>query len=133
MLLCLSRLGLLGRDETGGQGVELMVRLLELPVHQADARNERGDVGAGRLGRPGGDLDGRGAQHGEHMGGVDAADAVALEKLGELESDGYRNLAKRRLSRLLERNRRIDSVPRLDMFGNGLEDLPFEYVKQRPV
>src|SRR6516165_4616229 len=35
-----------------------------------------------RFGRPGSDDNGRPAQHVEHMGGVEATDAIALEKLG---------------------------------------------------
>src|SRR5262245_44345683 len=83
MLLPLPRLGLLGRDQAGGKGIEPVMCVLELPVHQADARNERGDVGAGGFGRTGGDLHGRLAQYVEHMGGVEAAYAIALEKLGD--------------------------------------------------
>ena len=60
MLLLLPRLGLLDRDEAGGQGIEPIMRLFELPVDEApvlraDAGNERGDVGAGGFGRAGGD------------------------------------------------------------------------------
>ena len=55
MLLSLPRLGLLGRDEAGGQGIELAMGFLELPVDETDARDERGDVGAGGFGRTGGD------------------------------------------------------------------------------
>ena len=54
MLLPLPRL--LARDEAEGQGVEPVMRFLELPIHQPDARNERGDMAAGRFGSTGGDL-----------------------------------------------------------------------------
>ncbi len=46
-------------------------RLFELPVHEADAGNQRGDVGAGGFGRSGGDLEWRLAQYIEHTAGVE--------------------------------------------------------------
>ena len=56
MLLCLPRLSLLGRGEAGSQGIKPVMGLLELPVDEADAGNERGDVGAGGLGGAGGNF-----------------------------------------------------------------------------
>ena len=81
MLLFLPRLGPLGWDQVGGQGVELLMRLPELPVHETDARNQRGDMSAGGLGRSGGDVHRRRAQHLKHMATIETADTVALEKL----------------------------------------------------
>src|SRR6516165_1151095 len=49
MLLFLPRLGLFGGNEAGGQGIEPAMGFFELPVDEADARNERGDMGAGAL------------------------------------------------------------------------------------
>ncbi|WP_050425670.1 hypothetical protein [Bradyrhizobium tropiciagri] len=66
-LLSLPRLGLFDRDETGGQRAQLMIRLPELPVHEADTRDKRSDVGNGGFGRTGGHLNGRFAQDIEHM------------------------------------------------------------------
>src|SRR5262249_4441037 len=43
MLLVLPRRGLLRWSEAGDQAVEPLVRLFDLTIHQADARNERGD------------------------------------------------------------------------------------------
>lgn len=83
MLLLLLRLHLRGRDEAGGQAIEPMMRLFELRVDEADAGNERGDVGAGGFSRSGGDYERRLAQYIEHTGGVGPADAMAPEKLGD--------------------------------------------------
>jgi len=83
MLLLLPRLGLIRGDETGGEGVEPMMRFLDLLVYETDACDERGNVSAGGFDRAGSDLQRRLTQHGEHMGSVEAADAVALEKLGD--------------------------------------------------
>src|SRR6516164_7022551 len=82
MLLPLPRLRL-GWDEASGESVDLAVGLDELPVHEADASHERGDMGAGGFGRARGDTHGRLAHYVEHMGGVEAADAIALEKGGD--------------------------------------------------
>src|SRR5208283_2549954 len=46
MLLRLPWSGLFRRNEPGGQGIELAMRLFELLVQEPDARNERRDVRA---------------------------------------------------------------------------------------
>ena len=55
----------------------------------------------------------------------------ALQLLCELKGDRRGKFAKGRLFRLLQRDRNIDSVARLNVFGNGIEDLSFEYMKQK--
>ena len=69
--------------------------LLDLAVDQAQALGDGADVGTGRLGGAGGDGERLLAQDGEHGGGVDPADAVCLEDLG----DGCLAAAARRLGR----------------------------------
>jgi len=77
MLLLLPRLHLRGCDEAGGQAIQPMMRLFELPVDEADAGNERGDVGAGGFVGSGGDLERARAmyraQGGRRSGGCDGA------------------------------------------------------------
>jgi hypothetical protein len=80
-LLLLPRLGLVGLGESGGQDVDLAHRLLELLVHEADGLNQDCDVGAGGLSGAGGQAQGLCAQCLEHVCGVEAADAMALEQL----------------------------------------------------
>ena len=46
MLLLAPRLRLLCWDEPGRQGIQPAMSLFDLPVHKADARNERLDMGA---------------------------------------------------------------------------------------
>jgi hypothetical protein len=83
MLLLPPRVRLLGRNEAGGQRREPLMGVLMLTVDETDARNERGEVCAGGFDRAGGNLDGRPAQHIEHMGGIKAADAIALGNFGD--------------------------------------------------
>lgn len=68
MLLCLRRLPLCSCAEAGGQAIEPMMCLFELPVDEADASNERSDVGAGRFGRSRRDFERRPTQYIEHTG-----------------------------------------------------------------
>ena len=56
MLLFLPRPGLLGGGEAGGESVDPLVRVLDLTVDEANARNEGCDVGAGGFDGAGGDL-----------------------------------------------------------------------------
>ena len=87
MLLLPPRPGILCWDEPGWQGVQPAMSLFDLPVHKADARHERLDMGAGRFNRSPCNLHSRFAQDIQNMGGVEAPDAVALQQLG------YRPLA----------------------------------------
>ena len=86
MLLPLPRLGLLGGNEPGNQGIEALMRLLELLVYETQAGDERGDVGTGGLDRTGGNLYGRLSQHIKDMCGVEAPDAIALRILAIVPS-----------------------------------------------
>ena len=45
---------------------------------------------------------------------------LKLERLGELKSHRQRQFPERRLLRLLDRNRDIDPIARLDVVGNGV-------------
>ena len=58
MLLLLPRLGLLGRDHSGGQQVELTMCILDLLIDEADARDERRNVSCGSFCGASGNLDG---------------------------------------------------------------------------
>ena len=51
MLLLPPRPGILCWDEPGWQGIQPAMSLFDLPVHKADARHERLDMGAGRFNR----------------------------------------------------------------------------------
>ena len=68
MLLLLPRPGLLCWDELGRESVQLAVCFFDLPVHKADARNERLDMSAGRFNRSPGNLHSRFAQDIQKMG-----------------------------------------------------------------
>ena len=93
MLLLPPRPCLLCWNEPGRQGIQPAMSLFDLPVHKADARNERLDMGAGRFNRSLGDLHSRLAQDIQNMGGVEAPDAVALQKLGDRRFADARGLA----------------------------------------
>ena len=93
MLLLLPRPGLLCWDELGRESVQLAVCFFDLPVHKADARNERLDMGAGRFNRSPGNLHSRFAQDIQNIGGVEAPDAVALQQLGDRPLADARGLA----------------------------------------
>src|SRR5262245_24320165 len=83
MLLSLPRLGLLGRGQAGGQNFEPVVRVLELLAYEANARNQGRDMGTSGFCRSGRDFHRRLAQNAEHMGGIETADAVALQDSGD--------------------------------------------------
>lgn len=57
--------------------------VLKLTVTETDSSYERGELCAGGFDRAGGDLHGRLAQQLEHMCGIEAAGAIALENLGD--------------------------------------------------
>src|SRR5262249_60635221 len=96
MLLPLPRLVLRGGNETGSQGVEPVMRFLQLLVHEADAGNEGGDMRARSLGRTSSDLHWRLAQNPENMGGIEASNAIALENFSDRRLSGARGLVWRR-------------------------------------
>ena len=68
--------------------------LFDLPVHKADARNERLDMGAGRFNRSPGDLHSRLAQYIQNMSGVKAPDAVTLQQFSYRPLADARGLAR---------------------------------------
>src|SRR5512146_312015 len=78
-LLWLPRLSLFGGAERGGQAVDLSMSVADLAIDQTDAIDQRQDVSAGGFGSAIGDGDGLLAQDVEKLGGVEAADTVALE------------------------------------------------------
>ena len=51
--------------------------------------------------------------------------------LCELKGDRSGKFSKGGLFRLFERNRNVDSIACLNVFGKGSEDLFFEYMKQK--
>ena len=81
MLFCLPWLVFCCGDRAYGQSIKLAMRLLELPIHKADAFNKAGDVSAGGFGRSGRDMQRRLAQHVQNIGRIEAPDAIALQKL----------------------------------------------------
>ena len=93
MLLRLPRFGILYRNELGRESVQLAVCFFDLPVYKADPRNERLDMGAGCFNRSPGHLHSRFAQDIENMDGVEAPDAVALQKFGYRPLADARSLA----------------------------------------
>ncbi|WP_425483124.1 type VI immunity family protein [Chelativorans alearense] len=109
------------RDEAGGQGVEPVMGLLELPVHQPDARNERGNMGAGGLDRPGGDLNGRRAQYVEHMGGIEEA----ADGHDDWHGAGYHDDRRRRRHRRYGHHGGGDDDDHADDVGGAVLVAPF--------
>src|SRR5436190_18714563 len=82
MLPLLPRLSLLRERQARRQAVEPAVRIIELLVDEADAGHKRGDVRTDCFGGSIGDRDRLRAQHAEHVGGVEAANAMALDDFG---------------------------------------------------
>ncbi len=95
MLLLLPRFSILCRNKLGSEGIQLAVRFFDLGVHKADAGNERLDVGAGGFGRTGSNLHRRFAQHIQHMGSIEAPDAIALQQFAYRPLADARGLAGR--------------------------------------
>jgi hypothetical protein len=67
----------------GGQAVDPAMGVFDLTVEQADARDEQSDMGARGFDCSGGDAHRRPAQRVDHESGVEAADAMAFEQLGD--------------------------------------------------
>ncbi len=76
----LPRFGILLGDQARHQAVEPDVSILDLPVEQAKARDQRGDVGACRFGGPLRHRHRRFTDDAHHLRSVEAADAVALQE-----------------------------------------------------
>src|SRR5271166_6950918 len=86
MLLFLPRLGLagiLGWSEASDESVGSALRVLDLPIEQADARDQRSDMGAGRLDGSSGKAERRLFQRLAHVGHGEATNAAALEDCGD--------------------------------------------------
>jgi hypothetical protein len=95
MLLFLPRLGILCRDKLGSEAVQLAVRLFDLPVQQADARDERLDVSAGGCHRSGSHLHRRLAQYRQNMRCVETPDTMAFQYLSNSSFANARSLTGR--------------------------------------
>jgi hypothetical protein len=54
--------------------------VLKLTVNETDTGNERSKECAGGFDCAGGNLHGRTAQHRQHMGGIEAADAISARR-----------------------------------------------------
>ena len=82
MLLFLSRLGLSVQGNSGCQRVKAFVSLFDLCIEQPDARYQRCDVRSCRFRCSSRDAYRLLSQDSKHMGSVEAANTITLQKLG---------------------------------------------------
>ncbi len=88
MLFPLPRPDLLRRNEPGGEGIELAMRLLEVLVNKPDACNERRDMRACGLRCSGSDPQRRLARHVQNVRRFPTPDSMALQDFGDCRLSG---------------------------------------------
>jgi hypothetical protein len=88
--------------QTGSQSIEALVRRCELAVEKANTGDERGNVAGGGIQGSSEQIYGRLAQNAQHQGRIEAADAMAFQKLGNgcLADAGRLGGRRRRLPQL---------------------------------